>query len=74
MAEQSLQADFDPGLVILFDKQAQGWVGHSVVEAGENFSVSIDGSSAQAIQGSLSSAFGFADFETPDQKCQRQKG
>ena len=35
LAQQVLQSDFDPHLVRLFDKQAQGWVGQSVVEAGE---------------------------------------
>ena len=35
---RSLQSDFDPNLVRLFDKQAQGFVGQSVVEAGEQLS------------------------------------
>jgi hypothetical protein len=64
MAQQSLQADFDPRLVTMFDKQAQGLVGHSVVERGEHVAVTVGGLSAEAIQGALSSPFGFADFVT----------
>ncbi|MPZ33585.1 MAG: hypothetical protein GEV13_21775 [Rhodospirillales bacterium] len=62
LAQQSLQADFDANLVRLFDKQAQGWVGQSVVASGEDVSVSINATSAHAMQGTLSSPFGFADF------------
>ena len=36
----------------------------STVSAGENVAVSINGSAADAIQGALSSPFGFADFVT----------
>ncbi|MFZ5781317.1 MAG: DUF4114 domain-containing protein [Pseudomonadota bacterium] len=61
-AQQVLQDDFDPNLVRLFDKQAQGWVAQSSVGAGQELSVSIDGAVAQAVQGTLSSPFGFADF------------
>ena len=53
---------FDPHLVRLFDKQGQGWVGQSVVEAGEQLSVSIDARSTVALQASLTSPFDFADF------------
>ena len=35
LAQQSLQDDFDPNLVRLFDKYAQGFVDQSVVEQGE---------------------------------------
>jgi len=66
LAQQSLQADFDSNLVRLFDKQAQGWVAQSTVASGQDVSVTIDGASAQAIQGSLSSPFGFADFVASD--------
>ena len=62
LAQQSLQSDFDPNLVRMFDKYAQGWVGQTVVAAGESVSVSVDGAAAQAIQGLLTSDFGFADF------------
>lgn len=66
LAQQSLQADFDPALVRLFDMQGQGWVGQSFASAGESVSVSINSASASAIQGSLSSPFGFADFISND--------
>jgi hypothetical protein len=66
LAQQALQADFDPHLVRLFDKQAQGWVAQSTVATGEYLSVRIDGASAHASQGSLSSPFGFADFVSSD--------
>ena len=49
-------------LVRLFDKQAQGWVGQSVVEAGEQLSVSINAQSTVALQASMTSPFDFADF------------
>jgi hypothetical protein len=62
LAQQSLQPDFDPGIVILFDKQAQGTLTQSHLGSGESLSMSINSASAQAIQATLSSPFGFADF------------
>jgi hypothetical protein len=62
LAQQSLQADFDPSLVRMFDKQALGFVGQSLVSTGEGLSVSINGNATSAVQASLTSAFGFADF------------
>ncbi|HTG25449.1 MAG TPA: hypothetical protein VK681_35905 [Reyranella sp.] len=62
LAEQSLQADFDPGLALLFDKQAQGTVMQYHLGAGESLAVSIDSTAAQATQASLSNPFGFSDF------------
>lgn len=62
LAQQSLQADFDPGLVLLFDKQGQGSVGYHKVAAGQAVGVTIDGQSGQAVQASMSNPFGFADF------------
>jgi hypothetical protein len=62
LAQQVLQSDFDPHLVRLFDKQGHGWVGQSVVEAGEQLSVSINAQSTVALQASLTSPFDFADF------------
>lgn len=62
LAQQVLQSDFDPNLVRMFDKQAHGVVGQSVVGAGEHLSVSIDGQSTMALQASMTSAFDFADF------------
>ena len=66
LAQQSLQADFDANLVRLFDRQAQGSVAQSMVAAGEDVSVTVNGTSAQAIQGTLSAPFGFADFVSAD--------
>jgi hypothetical protein len=62
LAQQSLQADFDPGLVLLFDRQGQGGVGYQNVAAGQSVGVSIDGLGGQAVQASMSNPFGFADF------------
>ncbi len=61
-AQQAMQADFDPALVRLYDMQSHGWVGQSSVSAGESLSVSINGDATDAVQGILSSPFGFADF------------
>ena len=62
LAQQSLQAEFDPRLVVLYDKQAQGALMQQGMHAGDGLALSIDGGGAQAMQGTLSSAFGFADF------------
>jgi hypothetical protein len=64
LAQQVLQSDFDPHLVRLFDKQGHGWVGQSVVGAGEQLSVSIDAHSTVALQASMTSPFDFADFSS----------
>jgi hypothetical protein len=66
MAEQSLQADFDPALVFMFDKQAQGGLAAAHASSGEALAVSVGASPAQAIQANLSSPFGFADFLSGD--------
>jgi len=65
-AQQSLQADFDPNLVRLFDKQGHGALAQETLSAGESLSVSVNAASAQAVQGTLSSPFGFADFVAGD--------
>lgn len=62
MAQQVLQPDFDPNLVRLFDKYAQGSVTQANIGMGDTVSVSIGGTTAQALQADLSSSFGFADF------------
>ena len=62
LAQQSLQVDFDPGLALLFDKQSQGSVMQRAVAVGESVGVNIDGANGQALQGALSSSFGFTDF------------
>jgi hypothetical protein len=66
LAQQVLQSDFDPHLVRLLDKQGQGWVGQSVVGAGDQLSVSIDAHSTVALQASMTSPFDFADFTSAD--------
>ena len=62
LAQQSLQADFDPGLVLLFDKQAQGASSYARLGDDEGLSLHIDGIAGRAVQASLSNPFGFADF------------
>lgn len=62
LAQQSLQADFDAGLVLLFDKQAQGASRYARLGDDERLSLTIDGIAGQATQASLSNPFGFADF------------
>jgi len=62
LAQQSLQADFDPGLAVLFDKQAQGAVTQITLHKGENLSVLIGSGETKALQASLTTDFGFADF------------
>jgi hypothetical protein len=62
LAQQSLQSDFDPGLVLLFDKQGQGSVGYHNAAAGQSVGVSIDGLTGHALQASMSNPFGFVDF------------
>ena len=62
LAQQSLQADFDPGLVLLFDRQSQGSLASARVGNDESVAVQIDGATARASQASLSNPFGFADF------------
>ena len=64
LAQQSLQADFDPNLVRLFDTYAQGTVSQSTLDAGESFSISINGGQGQTPQATLTNSFGFADFVT----------
>jgi hypothetical protein len=65
-AQQSLQDDFDPQLVRMYDKQAAGWTAQSVVASGDRLSVTIDGVATHAVQGTLTSPFGFADFLSGD--------
>jgi hypothetical protein len=50
----------------MFDKQAQGGVAQTHLSSGEALAVSINASPAQAIQATLSSSFGFADFLSGD--------
>jgi hypothetical protein len=62
LAQQSLQSDFDPNLVRLFDKQAQGGLGQAETQAGDSLAVAIDGAATTTPQVKMSSAFGFVDF------------
>ena len=66
LAMQSLQDDFDPGLVRLFDGYGQGAQAQYSLGASDSLSVSIDGQAGQAIQAGLTSAYGFADFMAND--------
>jgi len=61
-AQQSLQASFDPGLVVMFDKQSQGVVAQYSAASGASLSIDINSDDAAAIQGTLTSDIGFADF------------
>ncbi|MGD9879090.1 MAG: DUF4114 domain-containing protein [Reyranella sp.] len=61
-AQQSLQADFDPDLVRLFDAQQQGVLAQSLTASGDRLTLSIDGTTARAPQLKLSSSAGFVDF------------
>jgi hypothetical protein len=63
-AEQTLQPDFDPALVRLFDGQAQGAVVQKTVAGGDNVSVAIDAAATQAPQAELSAPYGFVDFSS----------
>jgi hypothetical protein len=62
LAEQSLRPDFDPALVIMFDKQAQGGLLQEHVSSGAGLIVSINGAAGQAVQADLTGPFGLADF------------
>ncbi len=62
LAQQSLQPDFDPGLVLLFDRQGEGSVGYHNVAAGQSVGVTVDGLTGHAVQATMSNPFGFADF------------
>lgn len=64
LAGQSLQSDFDSNLVRLFDKFGQGSVMDAIVDPGDHVRVTLNGAAADAVQATLSNAFGFADFMT----------
>jgi hypothetical protein len=66
LAQQSLQPDFDPTLVRMFDKQSQGWVGSRDVADGEDISARIGPSDGVAKQAGLTSAYGLAEFSAHD--------
>lgn len=62
LAQQSLQPDFDPALVRLFDAQQQGAVAQALSAPGDQLAVLVDGTDARAPQLKLSNPFGFIDF------------
>ncbi|MFO1084927.1 MAG: hypothetical protein U1E21_10205 [Reyranellaceae bacterium] len=62
-AGQSEQSDFDADLVRLFDRYGQGAVGQVAMAQGDAFAVAIDGVAAEATTASLTSQFGFVDFQ-----------
>lgn len=64
LAQQSLQPDFDPNLVTMFDRQAQGTLMQVAVADNMHVAVSIDGVRAATPQAGITSPFGFADFTT----------
>jgi hypothetical protein len=66
LAQQSLQDDFDPRLVRLFDKQHQGGLDQAALAAGDGVAVSFGAAAAQAHRVALTSAFGFADYASAD--------
>jgi hypothetical protein len=63
-AEQVLQPDFDPNLVIMFDKQSQGALTQASVASGNTVGVDINAGATNAAQATLSTSFGFADFSS----------
>ena len=62
LAQQSLQDDFDPNLVRMFDKASQGGLFQSDVDAGSAISVTVGDNTAAAKQGTLTGDYGFANF------------
>lgn len=64
LAQQSLQHDFDPALVKLFDGQSQGALQDVRAGAGEAVPLSVPPVPANTPQAGLTNAFGFVDFLT----------
>ena len=64
MAQQSLQSDFDPDLVRMFDKYHQGGLYQGDVAANAAVSAIIGAGQGKATQADLTSDYGFADFST----------
>jgi hypothetical protein len=62
LAQQSLQSDFDPDLLALFDGQTQGTLTQTTVASGDSVSVTFNGTTTAAVQANLSASSGFADF------------
>lgn len=64
LAEQVLQQDFDPSLVIQFDGARQGSLTQTSLKSSEGLAIAIDGVSAQAYSATMTNPFGFNDFQT----------
>jgi len=62
LAQQSLQEDFDPSLVRLFDGHRQGATMQVQGAADSSFAVKIDGATTTLPQVALTNDFGFVDF------------
>jgi hypothetical protein len=62
LAEQSLQEDFDPALVRLFDGHHQGALMQVQATDDTPFAVKIDGTATTLPQVALTNDFGFVDF------------
>ncbi|WP_029003134.1 DUF4114 domain-containing protein [Azorhizobium doebereinerae] len=61
-AQQTLQADFSPALVTLYDERSQGTLLQSTVGGGSTLGIHIGGAATGTPQAELSSAFGYVDF------------
>ncbi|OYX69338.1 MAG: hypothetical protein B7Y95_18410 [Rhizobiales bacterium 32-66-11] len=66
LAQQSLQSDFDPDLVRVFDGIAQATPGSIHAANGAALSASAGGDALALYQAALTSAFGFASFGDQD--------
>jgi hypothetical protein len=65
-AGQTLQPDFDPNLVTMFDGQSQGALVQKTVDQGDGVAVAIESTATETPQAKLSTPFGFADFTSDD--------
>lgn len=66
LAQQSVQADFSPQLLELFDHQSQGMLYQTSLADGEGIGLTIDGAAALPWQVGLTADFGFASFVSAD--------
>lgn len=66
LAQQSLQPDFSPALVTMFDGYAQGGLHEVNVASGASIGITIGGAAAVAYQTALTSDYGFAQFAGAD--------
>ncbi|MEP9375900.1 DUF4114 domain-containing protein [Aquabacter sp. CN5-332] len=65
-AQQSLQADFSPDLVTMFDGQGLGQVTQAQTSAGAHLSITQNGAATVLPRATMTSDFGFADFAGAD--------